>query len=260
MRQSKRVRFPNGRGQNLSGIVEIPADSAWTWAVFTHCFTCTKDLKAIVRISRRLAEHGIGVLRYDCTGLGDSEGDFGETNFETTCGDLLSATRYVAAELGAPRLLIGHSFGGAASIATAEEVPGLSAIATIAAPSDTTHLAERIARQNPLIDREGAGEFSVGGQTYLLRRQLLENLRAFDFRAKLTRLHKPLLIFHSPVDETLAWDHAIALFQQAAGPTSLVRLDGSDHILVNQPGDISFIADMLATWLRRFVPSPAATS
>lgn len=259
MRQSKRVRFPNGRGQQLAGIVEIPNGPVWVWGVFTHCFTCTKDLKAIVKISRRLAEHGIGILRFDCTGLGESEGDFSETNFDTTCQDVRAAAEYTAAELGPPRLLIGHSFGGAASLTCANDVPGLSAVSTIAAPSDTKHLADHIAKQNPEIDRQGSGDFSVGGQTYLVRRQLLQNLREFDLQQKLNEILLPLLIFHSPIDETLAWDHAQALFHQGRGPKSLIALDGADHLLINQPNDVSFVADLLAIWLGRYVPQAAAT-
>ena len=251
MQQSKRVRFSNGRGQMLAGIGEIPAGKIWTWAVFTHCFTCTKNLKAIVRISRRLAEHGIGVLRFDCTGLGDSEGDFGTTNFSTTCLDLQAAAQFAAGEFGPPSLLIGHSFGGAASLACANKIESVRAVVTIAAPSDTQHLAVRIERQNPRIELDGEGDFSVGGQTYRLRRQLLEDLRAFDLASELRGMDKPHLIFHSPVDETLGLEHGIGLFQSGDGPKTLVTLDGADHLLVNQPDDVGFVGDMIAIWLKR---------
>jgi len=260
MRQSKRFRFPNGRGNVLAGIADIPPEDAWAWAIFSHCFTCTKDLKAIVRISRRLAGHGIGVLRYDATGLGDSDGDFSETNFNTTCQDVLAAAEFAAKEFDSPQILIGHSFGGAASLATASEIPTLNALVTIAAPSDTHHLAEHIARQNSRIDSDGEGVFSVGGQTYLLKRQLLQNLREFDLRSKLSRLRLPLLIFHSPLDETLAWDHAIGLFENAGGANTLVTLDGADHLLVNQPSDVAFVADMIATWVSRYIPRHGASN
>ncbi len=254
MRRSKRVRFSNGRGQLLAGIAETPTVPIWTWAVFSHCFTCTKDLKAIVRISRRMAEHGIGVLRYDCTGLGDSEGDFSATNFSTTCQDLEAAARFVATELGTPRLLIGHSFGGAASLVCANRITSVQAVATIAAPSDTHHLAVHIGRQSPSIDAVGEGDFSVGGQTYLLRRQLLDDLRAFDMKTELARLQLPLIVFHSPIDETLAMDHASRLLQTASGPRALVTLDGADHLLMNQPADVTFVANMITTWLSRYLP------
>jgi putative redox protein len=234
----------------LAGIVEIPTGSVWAWAVFTHCFTCTKDLKAIVRISRRLAEHGIGVLRFDCTGLGDSEGDFGATNFSTTCLDLIAAAQFLAAEYAPPTLLIGHSFGGAASLACALKISSVRAVATIAAPSDTQHLAIRIAGESPDIDAVGAGDFSVGGQTYRLRRQLLEDLRAFDLSSEISRLDLPHIIFHSPTDETLGLQHALTLFQSGSGPKTFVTLDGADHLLVSQPRDVNYVGDMIATWLR----------
>lgn len=251
MRQSKRIRFDNGRGQALAGIVEIPTEKTWAWAVFTHCFTCTKDLKAIVRISRRLAEHGVGVLRFDCTGLGDSGGDFGATNFSTTCLDLIAAAQFLAAEYVPPTLLIGHSFGGAASLACAMKLSSVRAVATIAAPSDTQHLAIRIAVQSPNIDSVGVGDFSVGGQTYRLQRQLLEDLRAFDLSNQLSRLDLPHIIFHSPTDETLGLQHALTLFQSGRGPKTFVTLDGADHLLANQPGDANYVGDMIATWLQR---------
>ena len=237
----------------LAGIGEIPTGDVWTWGVFTHCFTCTKDLKAIVRISRRLAEHGIGVLRFDCTGLGDSEGEFGATNFSTTCLDLQAASQFAAGEFGPVGLLIGHSFGGAASLACAKKFPSVRAVVTIAAPSDTQHLAVHIARKSPRLDIDGEGDFSVGGQTYRLRRQLLEDLRAFDLASELERMDLPHIIFHSPVDETLGLEHAVALFQSGQGPRTLVTLDGTDHLLVNQPDDVGFVGDMIAIWLAKFV-------
>jgi putative redox protein len=253
MRQSKRVRFTNERGNELAGIVDIPTAQAWTWAVFTHCFTCTKDLKSIVRISRRLAEHGIGVLRFDCTGLGDSQGDFSATNFATTCQDLQAAARFLRSDFGPPNLLIGHSFGGAASLASAEQLDSVEAVVTIAAPSDTHHLAAHIDRQNPRIAADGEGDFTVGGQNYRLRRQLLDDLRSFDFDKVLSRLVVPVLIFHSPIDETLAWDHAVRLFDSIAGSKAFVSLDGADHLLINQPNDTLFVADVIALWLARYV-------
>lgn len=253
MRQSKRVKFSNGRGETLAGIVDFPTTAPRSWGVFTHCFTCTKDLKAIVRISRRLAERGIGVLRFDCTGLGESEGDFAAANFSTTCQDLEMAARFLAAEFGPPQLLIGHSFGGAASLVCANRIPTLRAVATIAAPSDTRHLAVHIDRQNPRIELDGQGDFSVGGQTYRLRRQLLEDLKAFNMEVELARMRLPLLVFHSPIDETLAIDHAWRLLNSVSGPRSLVMLDGADHLLVNQPHDVTFVADLLATWAERYV-------
>jgi putative redox protein len=253
MRTSKRIRFPNGRGQQLAGIVDVPAKDVWAWSVFTHCFTCSKDLKAIVWISRRLAEQGIGVLRFDCTGLGDSQGDFGATNFSTTCLDLLAAAQFMAAEYAAPAALIGHSFGGAASLACAKSIASIRAVATIAAPSDTRHLAAKIARQNPAIDATGEGDFSVGGQTYRLRRPLLDDLRGFDFEGVLARMDLPHFIVHSPVDETLEFEHALALFRSGGGPKLFVTLDGADHLLVNRPGDAEFVAELLATWLARVI-------
>lgn len=250
---STRVRFENSRGNQLNGIIDWPDQPTDKVALFSHCFTCTKDLKAIARISRNLAKHQIAVLRFDFTGLGDSKGSFSDSNFETNCDDILSAVKYLNSESYSPRLLIGHSLGGAAMISVAPQIESAQAICTLASPSDTYHLADFLLKSNPAIESVGQGEVTIGGRTYLMKAQLLESLRRQPMAERLSNLELPFLVFHSPIDETLAYQHAAEMYAKAAGPTSIVTLDGSDHLLVNRPDDVQFVADMIASWSSRFL-------
>lgn len=253
--RSERVRFPNQSGIELAGIIEWPATTPHRFAIFAHCFTCGKDLKAIVRISRQLAALGIAVLRFDFTGLGDSRGDFSRTTFADNQSDLMAAAEYLATQHRPADILIGHSLGGAAAIACAERLPAVQSVVNIASPSNTRHLADYLAMTNDLIEGSGAGEVVIGGRSHLIRRELLESLRATDLPALIRRLSKPLLIFFSPLDETLPWRHGKEMFELAGGPTTFITLDGADHLLVNQPGDTEFVARMIDLWSRRFSES-----
>ena len=250
---STRVQFINRRGLKLSGIVEQPAQPSSHFALFAHCFTCTKDLKAIVRISRNLAQQNIGVLRFDFTGLGNSQGEFSDTNFETNCEDILSAVQFLNQEYRPPSLLIGHSLGGAAMIATANQIESAQAICTIASPSETFHLAEFLLKQNPKIETEGQGDVTIGGRTYLMKQQLLNSLRRQPMAEHLANLKLPFLVFHSPTDKTLNYQHAVNMHQKSQGPTSIVTLDQSDHLLIDRADDVQYVADMIARWSGRYL-------
>ena len=253
--RSERVRFPNQKGIELAGILEWPMTEPHRFAIFAHCFTCGKDLKAIVRISRQLAALGTAVLRFDFTGLGDSRGDFSHSTFEDNQADLLAAADFLARQYRPPNLLIGHSLGGAAVLACAEQIPTAESLVNIASPANTRHLADFLARTNPAIESSGAGEVVIGGRPHLIRREMLETLRNVDLPNVIRSLRKPLLIFFSPLDETLPWKHGKEMFELAGGPTSFVTLDGADHLLVNQPGDTEFVARMIDLWSRRFAIS-----
>ncbi len=195
MRRSYRVKFPGGtqtagRANQLAGIVDRPAELPDApVAVFSHCFTCNKDLKAIVRISRALAASGIAVLRYDMTGLGGSQGDFSQTNFSTNLADLNAAIRFAEKELGSVAALIGHSFGGAVSLAAASSShAGISAIVSLAAPSDTQHLATLLMRLNPTIQRHGVGDVEIGGRRWRIAEQMLDDFRWHDLTGMIPTL------------------------------------------------------------------------
>jgi len=273
-RISRRVEFPGGSGFNLAGIVDqVVVDAASKDGanqespspviVFSHCFTCNKDLKAIVRTSRALAVSGITVLRYDMTGLGGSDGDFSQTNFTTNIADLRAAIRFATAELGPVTGLIGHSFGGAAALAVAGDPQGfessLRGIATLAAPSDTQHLAELMDMMNPEIASRGVGEIEIGGRRWAIRREMTADFRSHRLGDLIARVSVPLMVMHSPADRTVAFDEAIRIFQLAStrpvGVTppavSLVALDGADHLLANNANDLVYVTELLSAFFRR---------
>lgn len=275
--KSYRVKFSSGDDRyQLAGIIDRPQDwddqdTTRTVAVYSHCFTCGKDLKATVRICRALAKAGIGVLRFDMTGIGGSEGDFSETNFTTNLADIAAAIRFAAAELGPVTALIGHSFGGVASLVTAARstrhafdppLQSLRFVATLAAPSDTQHLATLLAVKNPLIESAGEGTVNIGGVDWSIKRQMLDDFRRHDVTAALPNLRCPVLLLHSPVDKTVGIDHAIRLMSiihadrldnaSDLNPVSLVALPGADHLLTNNPDDLHFVSCLLVAWCQRY--------
>lgn len=258
MRKSYRVRFAGGAGFELAGIVDRPSDLSFPVVVFSHCFTCNKDLKAIVRVSRALAELGIGVLRFDMTGLGGSAGEFSDTNFTTNLADLQTAIAFAKDELGSFSGLIGHSFGGAASLAVAASSPDeVKAVATLAAPSDTQHLAELLSRMNPEIEASGIGAVSIGGLEWNIRKETLADFRDHDLPALIPKIAAPTLLLHSPTDETVGFDHALrimGLMQNSPieTPVSLLSLAGADHLLSNQAADVDFVAQSIAAFVSRY--------
>ncbi|MFO1062724.1 MAG: alpha/beta fold hydrolase [Pirellulales bacterium] len=274
LRRSERVTFRGHLGLSLAGIVDRPVNEPKGWAVFAHCFTCSKDIKATVRISRALASLGYGALRFDFMGLGDSEGDFSQSNFTTNRGDLKSALEFVRNHLGPPTLLIGHSFGGAASLAVAQDDPTVRGVATIASPSDTHHLAALLEKMNPLIAAQGSGEVTIGGRTYRIDSQMLDDFRSFDMQAVLSTFTKPALIFHAPGDETLKFSHALRLlhaltrgtkhqreqFHDSHSLSSLISLPGADHLLTNRPADIEYVTSMITAWWQRLLEVDTSTA
>lgn len=251
--RSERVRFVNEHGVSLAGIIDWPLETPRAFALFAHCFTCTKDLKAIVKISRQLAKHGLAVLRFDFTGLGDSHGDFSQTTFEHNLADVRAAIAYLSSHHQPPQVLIGHSLGGAAMVCSAMDIPSARAVVNIASPSTTQHLARFLSQSDPRIEAEGAGQVTIGGRTYVIRRSLIEVLRQVDLPQRLAALTLPLLVIFSPRDETLPFQHGLDMFRLAGGPTSFLHLDGADHLLVNQPQDVVYVGDMIAAWAQRYL-------
>ena len=260
-RKSYRVEFPGSLGFTLTGIIDKPdSDDPHPVVLFSHCFTSNKDLKAIVRISRLLASHGFSVLRYDMTGLGGSGGAFVDTNFHSNVGDLMAAARFTASEIGTPSFLLGHSLGGAASMAAAADWPedfsALSGVVTLAAPSDTSHLAKLLVAMDRRVETEGRGEVTIGGRTWETRPALIENLRTYDLPSKISRLQTPILIFHSPTDETVGYENAIRIMGLAnQAMSSLITLPGADHLLMKGDVDIPYVAQIISAWAKRHLPA-----
>ena len=250
---SERVSFPNQAGLQLSGILDHPTETPLAFGVFAHCFTCGKDLKAIVKICRQLSKQGIAMLRFDFTGLGNSQGNFSDTNFDTNLTDIQSAVNWLSETHRAPELVMGMSLGGAAIMAAVSQIPTAKALVTLAAPSCTKHLADYLEKTNPAIASEGIGSVTIGVKSYEIKQQLLENFRSTDLQSKIQSLAIPHLILHSPVDQTVGIQHAQNLLAWSGGPKSYVTLDGADHLLVKQRGDTEFVANMVSSWSRRYL-------
>ena len=249
--------FVNQAGERLSGKLEVPAGPARSWALFAHCFTCGKDNKAAVRISRRLAGVGIGVLRFDFTGLGQSDGSFGDTTFGLNVLDLVAASEAMIAAGMTPSLVMGHSLGGAAVFAAAAHLPEVRAFATIGAPFAVEHVLTHFdpgALEE--IGRCGRASVALGGRPFDVGAALVDGLRNQDQGARLGRLRRPLLILHSPVDQVVGIENVTSIYLAAKHPKSFVSLDGADHLLSN-PADADFAADVIGTWASRYLPAAA---
>jgi putative redox protein len=247
------LRFPGAHGADLAARLESPDVDPTAHALFAHCFTCSKDLKAAGWISRALVERGIAVLRFDFTGLGESEGDFAGTDFSGNVEDLVAAADFLRSLGAAPRLLVGHSLGGAAVLAAAERIPETAAVATIAAPSDTRHLRDKLVRLAPELEEQGEAEVDLGGERpFPIRRQLLDDLAEDHLKEALHRLHKPLLLFHSPVDNVVGVEHAHRLFDAVKHPKSFISLGLADHLLTDER-DARHVGETLAAWAGRYL-------
>ncbi|TDJ55963.1 MAG: OsmC family protein [Gemmatimonadetes bacterium] len=251
---STRLTFPGAQGDTLSARLERPVGPARAAALFAHCFTCSKDLKAIRRISRSLVEEGIAVFAFDFTGLGESEGSFADTNFSSNIEDLEAAARFMESEIGAPALLVGHSLGGAAVLAAAHRLESVRAVATIGAPSDPAHLVTTLEEAAPELATASEAEITLAGRPFRIKRQLLDDLKEQRLIELVSTLGRPLMIFHSPVDETVSVDHAAVLYQAARHPKSFVSLDTADHLLLQKPEDAAFVGQVLAAWVKRYLP------
>jgi putative redox protein len=258
--RSHALEFPGALGATLSARMDEPDGETRAHAVFAHCFSGSKDWKGVRRICRALVDEGIAVLTFDFTGLGSSGGDFADTSFSTNVDDVALACAFLAERHAAPDVLIGHSLGGAAVLAAAHRIPAIRALATIGAPSDPEHLVKTLGEAALRADAEGEAEVKVGGRPLTIRRAFLEDLRTNDVRDRIAALGRPLLIFHSPVDEIVSIDEARLLYRAAKHPKSFVSLDGADHLLQRDAKDAEFVARVLAAWAARYLPEDAGHS
>lgn len=250
------IRFPGHDGSDLSARLDRPAGTPNAYALFAHCFTGSKELSAVRRISQALAQRGIAVLRFDFTGLGSSEGDFANTNFSSNVQDLVLAADYLRQHFHAPALLIGHSLGGAAVLAAAGDIPEVQAVATIGAPSDPDHVKANFAASEDEIRERGEATVKLGGRQFTIKRQFLDDIAGQVLTDKLGKLGRALLIFHSPVDRIVAVKHARHLYQAAKHPKSYVSLDDADHLLT-QREDAEYVASVLSAWATRYLRAEA---
>ena len=254
-RQSERIEFPGSQGALLAARLDLPDSPPRAYALFAHCFTCSKDVLAAARISRALTDFGIAVLRFDFTGLGQSGGDFANTNFSSNIEDLIHAADYLRSRFAAPSILIGHSLGGAAVLAVTPRIPEVRAVVTIGAPADPDHLVHLLRQSRAEIERCGEAEVLLGGRSFRIRRQFLDDIAAQPQADRIRNLGAALLVMHSPSDTTVDADNARRIYEAARHPKSFVALDGADHLLTN-PADAAFAAAMLATWASRYAFAP----
>ena len=255
MTQTKKIEFAGASGDKLAARLDLPAEPR-AFALFAHCFTCGKDIFAAARIAEALTAHGIAVLRFDFTGIGSSDGEFANTNFSSNVQDLLAAVQYLRENYAAPALLIGHSLGGAAVLAAAPRVAEAVAVVTIGAPSSAAHVTQNFAANLDEINSKGTATVTLAGRRFTITRQFLDDVASHDFLGDLGKMKKALLVCHAPRDEYVGIDNAGAIFTAARHPKSFISLDTADHLLRKRE-DAIYVADMIAVWSRRYLPSDA---
>ena len=249
------VTLPTARGYDLAGSIEMPTGLVRGAALFAHCFTCTKQSRAAVEITRALASHGIACLRVDFAGLGASGGDFGRAGFASDVEDLVDSAAYLADRFGEGMLMVGHSLGGAAVLAAASMLPKgrVAAIATLGAPADVPHVLGNVKGDLAAIERNGQGEVTIAGRSFVLSRSFLQHTREIDLLDVVRKLRIPLMFCHSPTDEIVDVNNASQLFEAAKHPKSFLSLAGADHLMTRE-ADAKFAANVIASWGHRYIP------
>ncbi len=253
MTEVERFEFAGSNGQALAGRLHLPAVNPVAYAIFAHCFTCSKESRAAAHISAALATEGIATLRFDFTGLGESEGDFSETTFSHNVDDVVAAANALRERDRAPGLLVGHSLGGSAALAAASQIREVVAVATIGAPVEPRHVARLFGATLAEIEQQGEAKVDLGGRPFTVRKSFLDDLEAHCNKEKIQALDKALLIFHSPQDRIVDVDNARLIYQAARHPKSFISLDQADHLL-NRRADAKYVAEVLRSWVSRYLP------
>lgn len=252
----KKVKFPNPDGTELSGYLELPLNQQpHSFVLFAHCFTCNKNFFAVKNIARALSENGYGVLRFDFTGLGDSEGNFADTNFSGNVEDLVAAATFLEKEHAAPSLLVGHSLGGSASIFAASQIPSVKAIATIGTPSSPQHVTHVLRSELEEIQAKGKARVNVGGRDFTIKEHFLNDLKTQDLGDIVSKIDAALLVLHSPQDTVVEIQNAEELYRAARHPKSFVSLDQADHLLTKTK-DSQYAGKVIAAWASRYLDIP----
>lgn len=247
-----KASFKNSQGEVLSGLLETPDTETKAYALFAHCFTCSKDIAAASRITRALANKGIAVLRFDFTGLGNSDGDFANTNFSSNISDLIQAANHLKENYAAPVMIIGHSLGGAAVLAAAHEIPSLKAVVTIGAPSTGHHVEHLFSHAKEEIVNNDEALVDLAGRKFTIKKQFVEDINKYNDVEHINQLNKALLVLHSPIDETVSIDEAAKIYSAAKHPKSFISLDKADHLLSRRE-DSEYVASVISSWAARYL-------
>jgi alpha-beta hydrolase superfamily lysophospholipase len=249
---STKLKIPNGRGELLSAVMDEPAESEpIAYAIFAHCFTCSKELKAIVNINCALTEHDIAVLRFDMTGIGESEGNFTDTNFTTQLADFDAVSKYVSVNYEPPSLAIGHSLGGCVAVYSAIKNRAIKGAVIIGSPSEPSNLSIKLRRTKQQCKSEGTAVRDIGGVKYKFSSQFFDDIETYHMQRDIPKLHKPLLILHSPLDTYSSIDNAETTFRNANQPKSLISLDDIDHLMLKKH-DANYVGQLIGTWFEKY--------
>ncbi len=249
---AEKISFPGSFGARLAARLDLPDSAPRAVALFAHCFTCSKEGRAATFIARALVDRGVALLRFDFTGLGGSEGDFGNTGFSSNVADLVAAAAWLRTEQRPPAILIGHSLGGSAALAAAGEIPECRAVVTLNAPFSPDHVTRQFRDRLQLIEGDGVAEVTLGGRTFRIRKEFLDDLAGQRPAQRVANLRRALLVMHAPTDTVVGIDNAQSIFTAAKHPKSFVALDG-DHLL-SRPEDARYAAEVLVAWASRFLP------
>ena len=250
---TERFTFPGHSGEMLAARLDLPEGPHLATAIFAHCFTCSKDISAARRISARLASMGFAVLRFDFTGIGQSDGAFVDTSFSTNVQDLHAAHKAMVSRGMSPSLLIGHSLGGAAVLKAASQIDDIKGVVTIGAPADPGHVTHNFSEAIPKILEDGSAEVTLGGRPLTIGKDFVEDVAETTIESCVKKLNAALLVLHAPLDQTVGIENASEIFIAAKHPKSFVTLDGADH-LVSASKDAEYAADTIATWATRYIP------
>jgi len=246
------IRFPNQHGELLAASLDYPDGDIQAYALLGHCFTCNKSLKAAGHITKGLLAQGIAVFRFDFTGLGESEGDFSETNFTSNVQDILSAAAFMQQESYAANILVGHSLGGTAVLKAAAYIESVQAVVTIASPASPSHVAEQFSEYKAIIAAQGAATVTLAGRDFMIRQQFIDDLESVSVKVNVSQLKKPLLVMHAPLDEVVGIEHAVRIFKMAHHPKSYISLDQANHLL-SQASDAYYVGQLIAAWVKRYL-------
>lgn len=250
--RSERFNFPNSKGEKLAALLDLPLGSPTAYTLFAHCFTCGKDNLAAKRIAEQLTMRGLGVLRFDFTGLGGSQGDFANTNFSSNVDDLVAAADHLRKTYAAPTILIGHSLGGTAMLAAAGKIPEARGVATIAAPYQPNHVTNLFKADIEKLREDGEIEVTLAGRPFQIKREFLEDVADKNLHDHIVKLRKALLVLHSPTDDIVGIENATQIFTTAKHPKSFVSLAGADHLL-SRRSDAEYVANVIAAWAGRYL-------